>query len=218
MEHIGSSLRKLAASSGLEITSSKQTLKRVEVVELVQQQRAENRQNLIYSARPFVLCGMPLKRPPAGTLIHRRRNGRFFLQIHGHAEYGLPFGQDRLVVIWAATQAVRQRSRIVEFQSGAQVLEEFGLPHNGVSYRRLTDGFKRVFGSTIYFGSRDDTGRQDVFDCARFCFFDRLAYMSAAGKTGSGPSLYERTEQDGLRSPANLSQPAASRSICSSIS
>jgi len=174
MEHIGSSLRKLAESRGLEITSSKQTLKKVEVIELVRQQRAENRQDLIYSARPFVLCGMPLKRPPVGTLIHRRRNGRFFLHIHGHAEYGLPFGQDRLVAIWAATQAVRQRSRIVEFQSGAQILEEFGLPHNGVSYRRLTDGFKRVFGSTIYFGSGDDSGRQDVFDCARFCFFDRL--------------------------------------------
>jgi hypothetical protein len=145
------------------ITSSKQTLKKVEVIELVRQQRAVNRQDLIYSARPFVLCGMPLKRPPAGILIHRRRNGRFFLQIH-----------DRLVAIWAATQAVRQRSRIVEFQSGAQILEEFGLPHNGVSYRRLTDGFKRVFGSTIYFGSGDDSGRQDVFDCARFCFFDRL--------------------------------------------
>jgi hypothetical protein len=60
---------------------------------------------------------MPLKRPPVGTLIHRRRNGRFFLQIHGHAEYGLPFGQDRLVAIWAATQAVRQRSRIVRFEA-----------------------------------------------------------------------------------------------------
>ena len=125
MEHIGSSLRKLAESRGLEITSSKQTLKKVEVIELVRQQRAENRQDLIYSARPFVLCGMPLKRPPVGTLVHRRRNGRFFLQIHGHAEYGLPFGQDRLVAIWAATQAVRQRSRIVEFQSGAQILVSF---------------------------------------------------------------------------------------------
>lgn len=34
MEHIGSSLRKLADSRGLEITSSKQTLKNVEVIEL----------------------------------------------------------------------------------------------------------------------------------------------------------------------------------------
>ena len=38
MEHIGSSLRKLAESRGLEITSSKQTLKKVEVIELVRQQ------------------------------------------------------------------------------------------------------------------------------------------------------------------------------------
>ena len=174
MEHVGSSLRRLAESRGLEITSSKQTLKKVEVIELVRQQRAENRQDLVFNARPFVLCGMPLKRPPAGTLIHRRRNGRFSLQIQGHPDYGLPFGQDRLVIIWAATQAVRQQRRVVEFESGAQILEEFGLPHNGVSYRRLTDGFKRVFGSTIYFGTGEESCAHGVFDCARFCFFDRL--------------------------------------------
>jgi len=73
------------------------------------------------------------------------------------------------VAIWAATQAVRQRSRDVEFQSGAYILEEFGLPHNGVSYRRLTDGFERVFGSTtleqatIPVGKMCSTARGSVF-------------------------------------------------------
>ncbi len=188
MEHIGSALRKLAASHEIDISISKQTLKKVEVVELVRQQRADGKQDLVFSARPFVLCGMPLKRPPRDVLVHRRRNGKFFLNIHGHAEYGLPFGQDRLAVIWAATLAVQQKNRIIEFESGAKMLQTFGLNHNGVSYRRLTDGFKRVFGSTIYFGIGDEARGGEVFDCARFCFFDRMRLWSSRPHSAEMPS------------------------------
>ena len=186
MEHIGSALRKLAAARDIEISASKQTLKEIEVIELVRKQRDDRKQDLVFSARPFVLCGMPLKRPPPDLLVHRRRNGRFFLNIHGHADYGLPFGQDRLVVIWAATLAVRQKSRIIEFESGAELLQTFGLNHNGVSYRRLTEGFKRVFGSTIYFGVGDDASGREVFDCARFCFFDRIRLWTSRGESNHG--------------------------------
>lgn len=174
MDHVRSAVRKLVASKDIEIEASKHALKEIEVVELVRRQRADCRQELVFSARPFVLCGMPLKRPPPEQLVHRRRNGRFFLQIHGHSEYGLPFGQDRLAVIWAATLAVRQNSRIIEFESGSEILQTFGLNRNGLSYRRLIDGFKRVFGSTIYFGLGDDSCSREVFDCARFSFFDRM--------------------------------------------
>ena len=149
MEHIGSALRKLAAAHEIDISISKQTLKKVEVIELVRQQRADRKQDLVFSARPFVLSGMPLKRPPRDVLIHRRRNGRFFLNIHGHAEYGLPFGQDRLAVIWAATLAVQQKNRIIEFESGAEMLQTFGLNHNGVSYRRLTEPRRGGLGKSM---------------------------------------------------------------------
>ena len=174
MEHIGPTLRKLAEAHALDISVSSQKRKQIQVVELVRRQRAERAQELVFSARPFVLCGMPLKRPPPDNLVHRRRNGRFFLQIHGHPDYGLPFGQDRLVIIWAATQAIRQKSRIIEFETGTEILEMFGLNRNGKSFRRLTAGFKRVFGSTIYFGIGTESSGREVFDCARFCFFDRM--------------------------------------------
>jgi hypothetical protein len=48
------------------------------------------KQDLAYNARPFVLCGIPLRRPPRNQLLHMRRNGRFFLQIAGHPQFGLP--------------------------------------------------------------------------------------------------------------------------------
>ena len=53
------------------------------------------------------------------------------------------------------------------------MLQTFGLNHNGVSYRRRTDGSKRVFGSTIYFVIGDEASGREAFDCARSWFFDR---------------------------------------------
>ena len=37
------------------------------------------------------------------------------------------------------------------FDSAAKILEEFDLPKDGFHYRRLVEGFRRVFMSTIYF-------------------------------------------------------------------
>jgi hypothetical protein len=44
-------------------------------------------------------------------LLYERRNGRFVLQVTGHPEFGVPFGQDRLVPIFLATLAVQQKPR-----------------------------------------------------------------------------------------------------------
>ena len=49
----------------------------------------------------------------------------------------MPFGQDRLIPIWVATLAVRQKSRTVRFNSAAETLDFFQLPKEGLHYRRL---------------------------------------------------------------------------------
>jgi hypothetical protein len=170
MEHLGSTLRKIARERDFDVTVSKQKLNKVELIELVRRQREDATQDLVYSARPFILCGLPVKRPPADTLIHRRRNGHFFLHIQGHSDFGLPFGQDRLIAIWVASLAVRQKSRVIEFETASKILEEFGMPRNGFHCRRLIDGFKRIFASTIFFGNEGQAPTQELFTCAPFCF------------------------------------------------
>jgi hypothetical protein len=72
--------------------------------------REEGKQNLGFSSRPFVLCGLPVRKSAQGQMLYERRNGNFVLQITGHPDYGLPFGQDRVVPIYLATLAVRQQS------------------------------------------------------------------------------------------------------------
>ena len=153
---------------------TKTQLKRANAIELVRTQQQTGRPELLYAARPFLLCGLPLRRPPKDQLTHSRRNGRFFLQVFGHPDFGLPFGQDRLVPIWVATQAIRLRSREFSFESGHQILTELGLARNGKNYRRLMDGFKRVFMSSIVFGTDELTAHAPTFEYHKVSFFDRV--------------------------------------------
>jgi len=174
VQHVKPSVCKLALENNIELVASKRQRRRIESIELVRKERDEQRQMLVFNSRPFVLCGLPIRRPPTGALHHVRRNGRFKLEVVAHPEYGLPFGQDRLIPLWVATLAVRQKSRTVLFRSAAEILQEFDLPRDGPHYRRLVEGFKRIFTSTIYFGTESPAGKQEVWDSRRFYFFDRL--------------------------------------------
>lgn len=153
---------------------SKRRLKQLEAVVLVREQRRNGRQDLAYSARPFVLCGIPLRRPPNHELTHSRHSGKFFLNIIGHPQFGLPFGQDRLIPIWIATLALAQKSRTVRFQTASQMLDFFSLPPDGYHYRRIVEGCKRIFSATIFFGTEDQPAGGNVIDWSRFHFFDRM--------------------------------------------
>ena len=125
----------LSLSSTLpEIGVTKQTLKKLEAIQMVREQREHHKQDIAYHARPFVLCGIPLRRPPVDHITHARRNGNYALDIVGHPRFGLPFGQDRLIPIWVATLAVLQRSRFVRFASPSALLDYFELPKNGYPY------------------------------------------------------------------------------------
>jgi hypothetical protein len=91
-----------------------------------------------------------------------------------HYEWSVPFGQDRLIPIWVATLALQKKSRIVRFESASQMLAFFGLQPDGFHYRRIVDGFKRIFASTIFFGTEDHPSGRTFIDWARFHFFDHM--------------------------------------------
>jgi hypothetical protein len=156
-----------------------------EAVEVVRRRRGEWNQDLAFGARPFILCGLPIRQLPAGTSKYSRRNGRFFLEVVGHPEYGVPFGQDRLILLWVARVAVRQKSPVLQFDSGAQILNEWGLQQNGSHYRRLAAGFRRVFGSTIFFGTQDEREGSQVWDCGRIHFSDQMRLWFHDGGSGT---------------------------------
>ncbi len=157
-----------------QIGITSRRFKKLEAIHLVREQRETGQQQLAFNARPFVLCGIPLRRPHSNQLVFTRRNGRFLLEITAHPCVGLPYGQDRLIPIWVATLAVQQKSRVVHFASAAQLLEFFRLPKDGPHYRRMMEGFKRVFAATIFFGADQQPNATAIVDLARFQSFDRM--------------------------------------------
>jgi Plasmid encoded RepA protein len=146
--------------------------------------REERKQNLGFSSRPFILCGLPVRRPPAGQLLFERRNGHFVLQVTGHPDYGLPFGQDRIVPIFLATLAVRQQSQTIRFRTGSEMLDTFGMHKGGKEYRRLVAAFERIFGATIFFATDNQLRKAHVVHIARFAFLReaQIWYNRDAGK------------------------------------
>jgi len=162
----GSVLREFSPDLGV----SKQQIRRAETIACVRLRRQEANQNLGFASRPFVLCGLPIKKPAAGQLLHERRNGNFSLQVTGHPTYGLPWGQDRLIPIFLATLAIRQQSQTIQFHSAAEMLDSFGMQQGGTQYRRLIAAFQRIFGATIFFGTETQRERAMVVHHARFNF------------------------------------------------
>ncbi|HTU44024.1 MAG TPA: replication protein RepA [Bryobacteraceae bacterium] len=155
-----------------ELVISKQKLRQADGSCRVRLKREEGKQNVGFSSRPFVLCGLPVRKPPANELLYERRNGNFLLLITGHPTYGLPFGQERIVPIYLATLAVRQQSQTIRFRTAAEMLETFGMHKGGKEYRRLVAAFERIFGATIFFGTDTLNGRAKVVQRSRFSFFN----------------------------------------------
>jgi Plasmid encoded RepA protein len=168
MESAGASLRRMLP----ELVVSKQKLRQAEGSCMVRLKREEGKQNVGFSSRPFVLCGLPVRKPPSNELLYERRNGNFLLQITGHPTDGLPFGQDRIVPIYLATLAIRQQSQTVRFRTAAEMLETFGMHKGGKEYRRLIAAFERIFGATIFFGTDTLHGKAKVVQRSRFSFFN----------------------------------------------
>lgn len=153
-----------------DLLVSRYRLKQAEGIALVRANREAGRQSLAFAARPFILCGLPIRRPPPDQLLFERRNGAYRLQITGHPQFGLPFGQDRLVLIFLATLAVRQKSQTVRFRSAAEMLDTFGMAKGGKEYRRIVAAFERIFGATIFFSTESTCQAATVVHRSRFNF------------------------------------------------
>jgi hypothetical protein len=160
------SLQSVLKSAGL----TRRRMKKLDAIAQIHERRHDHKSERAYSARPFVLCGIPVRRPAKNNLEYSRQNGRFRLRVIGHPDYGLPFGQDRLLLLWIATMAVWQKTREIHFRSAAAILEAFGLPKDGRYYKRLIAGFERIFYSTFFFSNDQQVGEATIMERQSFRF------------------------------------------------
>ena len=157
MEHIKETITKIAG-------------KKIQAIELVRQSREVGKQELAYNGRPFVLCGLPLRRPPKSQLIHERRNGELFLEVVADPRYGLPFGQDRLIPILVSLDRLKAGKPCgpVPIRRGDPC--EHSVSQTAVRHTKdCSESFMRVMQSRISFGRK---GRR--LDIAHYEYFERM--------------------------------------------
>ena len=119
-----------------------------------------------------------------------------------HYETPVPFGQDRLLLIWIASVATWQKTRVIRFRSAATILETFGLPKDGRYYKRLIAGFERIFYSTFFFTSDEEIAERVVITQTSFRFVStlKLWYLREASTepepdTTSGENMIVLSEE-----------------------
>jgi hypothetical protein len=72
--------------------------------------------------------------------------------LQGDPEFGLPFGQDRLVPIWLATAffaSGKPKDGVIRFRAARDIHRAFRLPEGGNHLRRLKDRLQRVYHSSF---------------------------------------------------------------------
>jgi len=145
-------------------------LRQAEMIECVRMRRQAVRQNLGYSSLPFVLCGLPVKRPASGCLLHERRNGPFVLQITGHPSYRLPWGKTGwFPFFWRHSRFVSRR-RESHLRVPLRCWTRSACSRAAHNIDGLVASFQRIFGATIFFGPDTQREHAAVFHRARFNF------------------------------------------------
>ena len=66
------SVAELLARTHGDLLVSKHKLRQAEGIAMVRQRRESGEQSLCYASRPFILCGLPVRRPPPNQLIYDR--------------------------------------------------------------------------------------------------------------------------------------------------
>ncbi len=117
-----------------------------------------------FTPRDFVIFGLPYKDPK--TSLYVRRNGALTFTITG-GTHGVPYAQDRLLVIWLATVfkvCGSPGTNAIAFDSLREVARSLGKASSGQQRQRIESGFLRLFDATVLASdSRPNAVRRDRY-------------------------------------------------------
>jgi hypothetical protein len=153
-----------------ELIISRQKLEQVRGIELVRIRREQQIRTSVSARDPSSYAGCQSGDCRNNSCSTNGEMASSHFRSPGILEFGVPFGQDRLVPIFLATLAVQQKSRTIRFRTAAEMLESFGMHTGGKEYRRLVAAFERIFGATIYFGTDTLSGTAKLVQRSRFNF------------------------------------------------
>jgi len=128
-----------------------------EQVAKIQVDRPLQSQEMGWLFRPLALCPFPSK-PLKKRIIFKgqevdagletlwqRRSGKLTISITADPRFGIPYGQDILIVLYLAVEARRQSSRKIVVNFYRDLMEMFGINANsGYKYRAVQASMARI--------------------------------------------------------------------------
>jgi len=140
------------AATGPSARGASRVRKRVARIQDVWDARANGNQMLAYTPREFVFFGLPYQRPKDPRMPHERRNGLMRLRVIPDPDFGVPWGQDRLLPLWLATAYKRvgqpPDGKIV-FRAAIDILRAFEQPETGPAFAALKERLRRYVRSNF---------------------------------------------------------------------
>ncbi len=128
----------------------------------------EDSQVLGFTPRDFVIFGLPYRNP--NTSLYVRRNGALTFTITG-GTHGVPYAQDRLLVIWLATVfkvCGSPETNAIAFDSLREVARSLRKASSGQQRHRIETAFLRLFDATFLASdSRPNAIRRERYQLMR---------------------------------------------------
>lgn len=136
----------------------KKLKKEIVQVEKLLNKRLSIEQEIGWLFRPLALCPFPAQslgeiliidkygnERVSHEIIWRRKSGNIKVEVLAHPDYGVPFGQDTLIILFLANEARRQKSRRIKVNFYRDFMRMFDMNANsGSKYRLVVDSLKRI--------------------------------------------------------------------------
>jgi len=154
----------------------KKIIKKVEKQEKlkkIKNDRMELNQDLGWLFRPLALCPFPSKPLQKREVKYRgktteehgvlweRKAGKFSVEIIGHPDYGVPYGQDTLIILFLAIEARKQGKRKIKIDFYRDFCRMFDINSNdGRRYRQIVNSLNRIRHSQFSWSDKNIETRQ----------------------------------------------------------
>ncbi|RLE20205.1 MAG: hypothetical protein DRJ08_07290 [Acidobacteria bacterium] len=146
------------------------------------------KQEVGYLFRPLAICPFPAKQPPKVEVTRRkmgvevttkehetlwhRQNGKIKVEILASPKYGIPFGQDVLIILYLAMEAKKQKTRKIKMNFYTDFCNTFGIdPTDGRRYQNVQKSLERIRNSKYsWIDEREETREREL----HYLYIDEL--------------------------------------------
>jgi hypothetical protein len=183
----------------------KKALKQVEKSEMLDKVKNGRsgllEQNKGWLFRPLALCPFPAQPLKKRELIEngkhieehnvlwKRRTGTIEVEVLGHPEYGVPYGQDILIILFLAYEAIRQNSRKIKVKFFRDFCRMFDINiDDGRRFKNVANSLNRIENAKFSWKNKSEI---DINRGFNYIYIDEINIYNSP-KSPSQKSLFEQ--------------------------